>query len=940
MMNRILKGLMIMLLFITLLPTQALAVVTPCIDTVFKLTAPVPGDVKLTGEALSDNELTIKIDDQLHKLTVKPDGKYELELPTALTGDEKIEVQQGLNKLEASVEEEPAEKELLLETPFDCTGLVAPSTEEQTTEEPLSEDVSTEAPSTEKATTEKPSTEAATTEQQSTEKTTTEAPTTKDVTTEEPSTEQVTTEVPVSDELTTEDVTTEDVTTEDVTTEEPSTEALQSEKVEEPVTEDPSSEQVTTERPTTEAPISEIMTTEAPFKSLTTFRRTFSLMSPAANSTLTSCRPLSDYSIGKLGGAITKSVNGTIKCVSNAADFSTAVQDDSIEVIVLTADITSTVANVPKSSTGQKIIDVNNYSLTLTHQDGLRITSASNISDLIIANAQNLLTTANDYQRGFVSVAAEKSAHIRYYNVKYNSGTLTAGHIGKAINSTLHFYGNDTLNIAGADTVTNYQYVIVHSGANVTMTNNNQGLNQYGLLFNDTTNDKSGLQLEANATLTINAPNADGVHFNTNKPYEVKVGTNSSLVINANKGIYLSPGPGGEMTFEEGSNVKIETRLNAIRFNDHSHILNIQRNAKVEMKSTDEVFTALDLSGVSVTVNVMENATLSIERTGSGNSPAFTIDRPITYNINNSAKVNFINTDGSFFDGSEHQTFRIKNMVVSGWTLANKTDKPDKQTPLISDNYFTMAPTTTSGPGMLPTTFNTDFSTTKIRRLQIAAAAAQPVPDKVYDDSTVVTGTAQPGATVMMLIKRSNVVISAVANNGTFSIPVKVGQLQAGDILEFSSTLNNTNSPIVTRTVIGTVLELLQPPDITFKTTAIDNKPGLIINRASPVDYAVRVKDTKTTGSWNLAVQATTQMTSSKRDVLDDALIFKDGTTISSLKSAIKVTDKSKVTATSTSGEFEQKWSSDNGILLKMNPIKAAADTYTGTLTWTLTSGP
>lgn len=177
-------------------------------------------------------------------------------------------------------------------------------------------------------------------------------------------------------------------------------------------------------------------------------------------------------------------------------------------------------------------------------------------------------------------------------------------------------------------------------------------------------------------------------------------------------------------------------------------------------------------------------------------------------------------------------------------------------------------------------------------------------------------------------------------SSGNFTFTVPAGSLLKDDVLQFTATQNSYTSSAVSRTVNGTVLELVQPADIIFKTTTIQSNPGLIIPRLSPVDFSLRVKDTKTSGSWNVTVQATKQMTSTKGDVLDDALVFKEGSSISSLKSAVKVTDKTKAAATATAGEVETKWTSENGILLRTNPLQAAADTYTGTLTWTLTAGP
>ncbi|ULG72715.1 Ig-like domain-containing protein [Macrococcus brunensis] len=928
--DQLIKYMMVLLILVTLFPYSGQAVAATCEQTVFKLTSPKTQDKKIMGSALADKMLVIKVNETEYPLTVKSDGTYELLLSTPLLADDKVQVEQGMNKLTADVVTESAEEEIVLDGPFDCTGLVdEPTTETATTQE------STEEPTTETVTTEAGTTEEPTTETVTTEAGTTEEPTTETATTEE-STEEPTTETATTEELT-EESTTETATTEEPT-EEPTTEtATTEEPTEEPTTETPTTEE-STEEPTVES----VVMQEEPL-----MPRTFSLsLAPSTTvrslTTSSTCPTVSEYNAANNTGVFNKAVTGKIVCVSTAAEFDSAVKDATVEVVILKNNISTSTAQTVNGSTGMKVIDVNNFALQLGNSEGLRVPAASSVNELIIQNAANLINTAASAERGFASFEDGKVSQLKYSNVTYNSANQGSSHLGAGYDSTLHFYGKNTATISGPEFMARYSNVIVHDGALLDITSPNNGFLFKNVNVSSVAN--TGLNIGNNATVNIKATSGDVLHFDSNRPYKVRVGQGSTMNLSGNKGIYvnLSNAAASQMSniiFDAGSTVNINTNANAFKFNNDPVTIDVNSSANVTLKSASDVIYA-NASSNPVTVNVKSNGKLIFEKTGTSTSEAINVSRPFTYNIDSAAKVDFINPTGQIFTKSNVMTFNITNMAVRSWLTDVSKTTPDKQTAIIASGSFKMQSATTAISGM-PANFNTDFAPT-MRRLQFVPETAVPNPQKtIYDDAKTITGTAPAGSTVTMKNTRTNTTQTVTADSsGNFTFNVTAGSLLKDDVLQFTATQNGYTSSAVSRTVTGTVLELVQPADIIFKTTTIQDKPGLIIQRETPVDYSVRVKDTKTSGSWNVTVQATKQMTNSQGEVLNDALVFKEGTTYSSLKSAVKVTDKTKAAATATAGEVETKWTSDNGVLLRTNPLQATTDTYTGTLTWTLTSGP
>ncbi|TDM14937.1 Ig-like domain-containing protein [Macrococcus bovicus] len=880
-MNRITKVMMILLLFITFIPMPVQAETTLCEDTVFKVSSPRTGDTKLSGTALKNEGLTIKVDEEEYPLTVKATGEYELTLDQPLNDGQKIIIEQGSNKLEITVEEKPAETEQLLEAAFNCDGLV----DKPTTEEPTTEDASTETK------TEEPTTEEASTETKTEELTTEDAST--ETTTEEPTTEDASTEAKA------EEPTTEDASTE-AKTEEPTTEA----KTEEPTTE-AKTEEPTTEQPTVEKPSTTSATTEPPVSSSVVFKQRFTRsLLPSLDSSVqrtavattpryTSCPTRDQYNSSisvNSDGPFRQSVQGNVVCVKSVSEFDAEIKNGATEVIIFMADMDNVTPNrasldvILKSETGQKVIDANGYSLSVANGGYLLVNRNSDITNLIVKDASNLYSANNEDINGMFNIDFV-GINVNIVNSTFNRDNLAAGHLGASWESALHFYGTNIIN-SNYNYSVFYRFVHVHDNASLTLNNaQKSGFNFQTSGKTSVAAPKSGMKIGRNATVNINVKNDAGI-LSQNNLFELTVGAGSKLDVKADRGFVMNTSTKGEITFDEGSIVKMDTTSDTFKLTSDTSIA-----------------------------------------------------------INSTADVDLRSSAGRLFGGNKTHTFDIQNVAVRSW-LTDSSKAHDYQTPLISSGSFSIGPKVTTPISNMGTDdFAKQFPPT-MKRIQFIPSVKPPVPQAVIDDTaSTITGTAVPGSVVTLknMNRTTNNVKTATADaSGNFVFTVPAGFLFKGDVLEFTAANNGLTSAPVTRTVSGNTLQLQQPADITFKSSVIGNSQNQLIRRESPVDYSVKVKDTRSSGNWNVTVKATQLMTKSKEHELKDALIFKENSqeTVLSGSSAVRVADKKSMTADTSTGLYEKKWTNDSGILLKVDPVAISPGTYSGTLTWTLTSGP
>ncbi|TDM33029.1 hypothetical protein [Macrococcoides canis] len=951
-MDRITKIMMIFLLFITLTPLSAQATVTACEKTIFKVTSPQTGDDKLIGTALGDKKMNIRVNDKAYPLIVKPNGQFELTLEEPLSKGEKVVLEQGINKLEVTVEDKPDQLETSLEKPFECMGLV--EVQPNSSEEPTTKEKSGET-TIEESTKESPTTEEPTTKEKSGE-TTIEESTKESPTTEEPSIEEK------SGETTIEEGTKESPTTEEISIEEISEENTLEEGTKElPTTERPSTEETTLESATIEKPTTETPTIEQPVPKSIVFKSRainqslatsmFSLLTQntSINETANflSCPTNEKYNSSisvNMEGPFRQKVQGNIVCVKTAAEFNAQIINADTEVIIFLADIDDVAPNVTmKSNYGQKVIDANGYSLSVANSGYLLINRSSNITNLVVKDASNLYS-GNSLDKNGMFTVDYIGIDVNIVNSTFNKDNKSTGHLGASWESALHFYGNNIIN-SNHSYATFYRFINVHDNATLTLNSSQNGFNFITNSRESAVAPNTGLKINNNASVSINAIKTAGSINQNNKPFELSVGSGSKLNVVSNKGFDIQASTPAQITFDSGSVVQMSTTSDAFHLNSSTVTMDINSGANVRLNSIDSVISS-PRSSTSHTFNIAADADFVTERTGTTNLPIWNVENPLVFNINSAANVDFKNSKGRLFTTASNRThtFNIQNVAIRSWLTDSNKALSDYQTSFISSGKFSLGPSETIPISNMSNNFAAQFPPT-MNRIQFLPSIKTPVPQPVIDDTTTtITGTATPG--ILVTIKNTglpsnNILTPTADSTGKFTVTVPTNWLKKGDVLEFSASHNGLSSDVATRTVTGNTLQLLQPQDVIFESTSIEDIPDKLIHRTTPSEYSVKVKDTRSSGNWNLSVQVSKKLTNPKGSVIDNGLVYRSNgqETILKTGTALKVAEKNTLPV-SSSGIYEKTWSNEDGILLRTNPVKVAPGTYSGTLTWTLSSGP
>ncbi|WP_225743799.1 Ig-like domain-containing protein [Marinilactibacillus sp. Marseille-P9653] len=208
---------------------------------------------------------------------------------------------------------------------------------------------------------------------------------------------------------------------------------------------------------------------------------------------------------------------------------------------------------------------------------------------------------------------------------------------------------------------------------------------------------------------------------------------------------------------------------------------------------------------------------------------------------------------------------------------------------------------------------------------------------EIYDQDTVVRGTAPPYTTVLLTIGTQSY-SGPVGNDGTFAINIQSARAVGTQISAVTINAQQHSSLPGGGIVLASALSLVSVPEtMPFGTHNLENVGSLM-----PLDdssWAIGVQDTRATGSrWRLdATLAHPLRAGTMQSELPEALVFVDQnnqvTPLSS--SALTV-----FSGTTTSREpVNISWPTNRGPMLQIVP-EAMADTYSTTITWTLSDVP
>lgn len=207
-------------------------------------------------------------------------------------------------------------------------------------------------------------------------------------------------------------------------------------------------------------------------------------------------------------------------------------------------------------------------------------------------------------------------------------------------------------------------------------------------------------------------------------------------------------------------------------------------------------------------------------------------------------------------------------------------------------------------------------------------------------DGYRIYGTGEESGDTVYVINDAGAVVGTglLEEDGTYSFildrdisPNKILTVQAVD-----EAGNESNTLEVT--VPADITRIESVPDIIFNTTTITDGETLVLRQSE--NNSVQIIDTRQEGDWQLSAGANS-LDNGNGDSLSNALIYikKNGEEVSLENGAVEVASNEE----SSSSELIDtiSWSDNEGVLLKLNPIFAQADTeYSTTINWTLTDGP
>ncbi|AKS68169.1 hypothetical protein NP71_00645 [Staphylococcus schleiferi] len=637
-------------------------------------------------------------------------------------------------------------------------------------------------------------------------------------------------------------------------------------------------------------------------------------------------------------------VQGKIVAVNNSTEFENAIKNADVEVIILKADVTNVRSQTIVSNSAQKVIEANHHSITMNGSQFLT-KNQSSLTNLVIRNATNLFSSNTTQKTGLLQMTTPTDVNI--VNSHFNSGLKgNSGNVGASWVSTLHFYGQNSINYTGtSDYAAYFSYMYVHDGASLELNSAAGGFDYYS---DRPAPDYTGIKVGNHSRLSMDVSGTDLYLSGALKPYSFSVGDDAQVDLIGNSGFYNDTNNVNiSVDIGNRSQVNIETfKGPAFRMSNAPFSFNVGSNSSLQLQSNNSVISNTGYNNSETSFKFASNSNIMMKKKDSmSSSPLFDFNMPSRWDIADVKQLDLNNSNGRLFNTQNH-AFNINNIQIKGWLNTNKTDTSDYQVKPVKNGQFTLSNSNTTSNDAIrqaDSKFNDHFSSQNLRRLTLTPYIidAPQIKEPVYDNANSITGTALANASISVVNERTKQTLKTQANGtGQFTFSqIPTDWLKYKDILTFNASNENGTSKNTQIEVKGNTLRLLKPKDIQFLQTPIQFKPNQIIKRqANP--YQVQVQNTLGSRNWSLNVKADHPL-SSPNGVLNNALFFAStpGQFQSIENQAVKIGD-----ANSSSPDDNQiqtiKWDDNTGILMKMNPIDAAAGDYQTDLTWTLTDGP
>ena len=408
--------------------------------------------------------------------------------------------------------------------------------------------------------------------------------------------------------------------------------------------------------------------------------------------------------------------------------------------------------------------------------------------------------------------------------------------------------------------------------------------------------------------------------------------------------LYNSP----KVTIGKNANVRLVTnsRHSLIASKDGSiATITISERGKLEViaetLNTTSGNPLIHLPGTGSTISFPQTATLDIQNHREGSTLGGLLNMNGLFTINGRNKVAFWDK-GANVNLPSGNDYRYFSHVIDGrLLLANNRiitgNANERSSRSISDN-----------PGKNGRTFAETFmnrDTNEMKRLLITPpeAPTKPIINPMTDQDTLISGKAIPGMTIKVIDKLNNETWQTTANatTGTFSVALnKYAPYKAGTVLyAVAIDAYGAESEEASTVITGAALTLSVPPTLPFQVTPI-TFGEVMVPRQNP-NWSMKVKDTRGQGSrWRIKAKMVTPLATESGEMLpSEVLVFKKGQQEQLLLDGVLIEE-------GTTGNEEEttiRWSEEEGIFVKINPIKAGVrpnKTYSTTIQWTIENAP
>lgn len=468
-------------------------------------------------------------------------------------------------------------------------------------------------------------------------------------------------------------------------------------------------------------------------------------------------------------------------------------------------------------------------------------------------------------------------------------------------------------------------------------------------------------RVEIGGKTTINHTSTGNAMFwftYSNPSFKILENADVTITSESRETFYCDYSP--DITIENGANVTINTPRGMFYDTGSSQLAKsflIEKNANLKVTQT-AVKSGVGTIRCSGNFTVSDGASLYIANTLSSSAPLIQMTATGAVTFENPKSIVLYNKNGNLIRWTSGTgKVNINSQVVNYWLSAK--DFPDagtlSDTPLYiwdksdGSNAEINATTSTSATTEVTTNITSSDSSTppsletfNLQNVRVLSMGQLSLKTNTISDAALnITGTTNPFSNL-----KAEFLLSSVENNvtgisdssGSFSLALSE-TLPIGTPVKVTANDNFKNkAETVTVVYAGAPEFKTVPSELAFKSTVIPTVKTTI--QRQELDWSIIISDSRILSTdWNLYASIKKPFTSMSNHTIEDALVFIDEKDENFVINSepIKIYSGNEV---SSPTDTTIKWSENRGILLTINPQNILAESYSTTITWTLSDAP